>query len=136
MIEAVAHGAKDPQLSGIDVQVLTAASARPEDLLSANGLILGTPENFGYMSGALKDFFDRSFYEVEGKLPPLPYAIVINAGNDGSGAQRSIERIANGYPLVQVQGAIIAHGPPDQATLKRCSELGGTLAAGLELGLY
>ena len=136
MIEAVAHGAKDPQLSGIDVQVLTAASAQPEDLLSANGLILGTPENFGYMSGALKDFFDRSFYEVEGKLPPLPYAIVINAGNDGSGAQRSIERIANGYPLVQVQDAIIAHGPPDQATLERCSELGGTLAAGLELGLY
>ena len=66
MIEAVARGAKNPQLSGIDVQVLTAANAQPEDLLSADGLILGTPENFGYMSGALKDFFDRSFYEVEG----------------------------------------------------------------------
>ena len=72
MIEAVARGASDPQLSSIDVHVLTAARAQPEDLLSADGLILGTPENFGYMSGALKDFFDRSFYEVEGKLPPCP----------------------------------------------------------------
>ena len=132
MIEAVARGASDPQLSSIDVHVLTAARAQPEDLLSADGLILGTPENFGYMSGALKDFFDRSFYEVEGKLPPLPYALVINAGNDGLGAQRSIERIANGYPFVQVQDPIIAHGPPEQEILDRCAELGGTLAAGLE----
>ena len=136
MIEAVARGASDPQLSSTDVHVLAAARAQPEDLLSADGLILGTPENFGYMSGALKDFFDRSFYEVEGKLPPLPYALVINAGNDGLGAQRSIERIANGYPFVQVQDPIIAHGPPEQEILDRCAELGGTLAAGLELGLY
>ncbi|MBK88192.1 MAG: flavodoxin [Gammaproteobacteria bacterium] len=136
MIDAVIDGAKDPQLNDVDVHVLTAAEAQPEDLLSADGLILGTPENFGYMSGALKDFFDRSFYEVEGRLPPLPYATVINAGNDGSGAIRSIERIANGYPLVQVQEAIIGHGPPDQETLDRCKELGGALAAGLELGVY
>ena len=61
---------------------------------------------------------------------------VINAGNEGLGAQRSIERIANGYPFVQVQDPIIAHGPPEQEILDRCAELGGTLAAGLELGLY
>ena len=136
MIEAVHRGASDPQLSGIEVRVITAADAQPEDLLSADGLILGTPENFGYVSGALKDCFDRSFYGVEGKLAPLPYAIVINAGNDGSGAQRSIERIANGYPFIRVQEPSIAHGPPDSATLERCAELGGALAAGLELGLY
>tara|TARA_E500000178_G_scaffold315470_1_gene334457 strand:- start:206 stop:667 length:462 start_codon:yes stop_codon:yes gene_type:complete len=136
MVEAVARGASDPQISGVECSVLRAAEAQPEDLLHADGLIVATPENFGYMSGALKDFFDRSFYEVEGKLPPLPYAIVINAGNDGSGAQRSIERIANGYPLIQVQAPIIAHGFPDQATLDRCAELGGALAAGLELNMF
>ena len=72
MIELSRAARSDPQLSSIDVHVLIAARAQPEDLLSADGLILGTPENFGYMSGALKDFFDRSFYEVEGKLPPCP----------------------------------------------------------------
>ena len=136
MVDAVLQGARNPQINGVESRLTPAAEAQPEDLLEADGLIVATPENFGYMSGALKDFFDRSFYEVEGKLPPLPYAIVINAGNDGSGAQRSIERIANGYPLIQVQPTVIAHGFPDQATLDRCEELGGTLAAGLELNMY
>ena len=108
MVEAVLNGARSPEITGVETRLLTAATAQPEDLLQADGLIVATPENFGYMSGALKDFFDRSFYEVEGKLLPLPYAIVINAGNDGSGAQRSIERIANGYPLIQVQPSLIA----------------------------
>ena len=116
--------------------MLRAAEAGPTDLLWADALLLGTPENFGYLSGALKDFLDRTFYEVEGKLSPLPYAMFVSAGNDGSGAVRAMERIANGYPFVQVQDPIIAHGPPEQEILDRCAELGGTLAAGLELGLY
>ena len=136
MVEAVLNGARSPEITGVESRLLTAATAQPEDLLKADGLIVATPENFGYMSGALKDFFDRSFNEVEGKLLPLPYAIVINAGNDGSGAQRSIERIANGYPLIQVQPTLIAHGFPDQPILDRCAELGATVAAGLELNMY
>ena len=115
---------------------LRAQEAGPEDLLWADGLILGTPENFGYMSGALKDFSDRTFYEVEGKLNPLPYAAIIGAGNDGTGAIRAIERIVGGYPFVKVAEPIISRGQPDASTLAQCAELGLTLAAGLEMGVF
>lgn len=118
------------------MRVERAHDAGPEDLLWADGLLLGTPENFGYMSGALKDFFDRTFYEVEGRLSPLPYALLISAGNDGTGAVRAINRIANGYPLVAVQEPLISRGEPDADTLARCRELGMTLAAGLALGMF
>ena len=136
LAERVLHGAQHEDVSGVNVRYLTAAQAGPADLLWAHGLLLGTPENFGYMSGALKDFFDRTFYEVEGKLNPLPYALFVSAGNDGTGAVRSIERIANGYPLQRIAEPIISRGAPDNATLRACSELGTSLAAGLELGIY
>jgi multimeric flavodoxin WrbA len=115
--------------------MLRARDAGPDDLLWADGLMLGTPENFGYMSGALKDFLDRTFYEVEGKLSPLPYALFICAGNDGSGAVRAIERIANGYPFIQAQPPLICRGQPT-AILAQCEELGMTLAAGIEIGMF
>ena len=138
--EAMAHaafgGATDPLVENVDVRFLTAASAGPDDLLWAHGVLLGTPENFGYMSGALKDFFDRTFYPVEGRIAPLPYAVFISAGNDGSGALTAIRRIANGYPLREVQEPIIARGDVTAEILGRCRELGLTLAAGLEAGIF
>jgi multimeric flavodoxin WrbA len=136
MANAVLSGANDKDIRGINVRMLRAADANPSDLMWANGLILGTPENFGYMSGALKDFFDRTFYAVEGKIAPLPYSVFISAGNDGSGALRSIERIANGYPFVSVQPALICKGAPSSTELAHCSEMGQALAAGLELAIY
>ena len=136
MAQAVARGATHPDINGIELRTKRAQQAGPEDLLWADGLILGTPENFGYMSGALKDFLDRTFYEVEGKLSPLPYSVIISAGNDGSGALRAIERIANGYPFVKAQEPIICQGEVDEETLARCLELGMTLAAGIELGMF
>ena len=66
MVEAVLTARATHEIQGVASRLLTAAEAQPEDLLQADGLIVATPENFGYMSGALKDFFDRSFYEVEG----------------------------------------------------------------------
>jgi multimeric flavodoxin WrbA len=136
MARAVYEGATDPAIDAIDARLVTATAAGPDDLLWAHGLLLGTPENFGYMSGALKDFFDRTFYRVEGRLQPLPYAIFISAGNDGSGALRAIRRIGNGYPFNEVQPPIVARGELDDAVLERCRELGMTLAAGLEAGIY
>ena len=136
MAQAVQNGANDKDIEGVEVRMLSALDASPSDLLWANGLILGTPENFGYMSGALKDFFDRTFYAVEGKIAPLPYSVFISAGNDGSGALRSIERIANGYPFISVQPALICKGAPSSCDLQRCSEMGQALATGLELGIY
>ena len=136
LVNACVRGAGDPLIEGVDLRVLRAADAGPDDLLWANGLILGTPENFGYMSGALKDFLDRTYYEVEGQLSPLPYAVVISAGNDGSGALRAIRRIANGYPLVEVQDPVIARGEVTAAHLEAATEIGMALAAGLEAGIY
>ncbi len=133
---AVAEGAKDPAASNVSVRCLRAADAGPEDLLWANGLLLGTPENFGYMSGALKDFLDRTFYPVEGRLQPLPYSVFISAGNDGSGALRAIRRIANGYPFIEVQEPIVVVGEITADALDRCRTLGMTLAVGLDVGMF
>ena len=84
----------------------------------------------------MKDFLDRTFYPVEGQIDNLPYAVFISAGNDGSGALSSIRRIANGYPFREVHEPIIAKKGVDGETLGRCEELGMTLAAGLELGIF
>ena len=136
LAEAVAAGARDPAVEDVETRMLRARDAGANDLLWAHGLLLGTPENFGYMSGALKDFFDRTFYPVEGRLQPLPYAAFISAGNDGTGALRAIRRIVGGYPFIEVQAPVIIVGDVTAAARERCRELGLTLAAGLEAGVY
>lgn len=110
-------------------------SARPtleadtDDPLWCNGLVLATPEHFGYMSGALKDFFDRTFYAAEGRTEARPYALIVSAGNDGRGTVAAVDRIVSGYRWTAV-------GEPDPAALERCRELGEMLAAGLEAGIF
>ena len=136
LAEAVHRGAGHELLTDIEVRYLLASEAGPDDLLWADGLLLGTPENFGYMSGAMKDFLDRTFYPVEGRILSLPYAIFISAGNDGSGAVRAIRRIANGYPFKEVQEPLIAQGSVTDQHLALAEELGMTLAAGLDAGIY
>ncbi|MDB2415973.1 NAD(P)H-dependent oxidoreductase [Pseudomonadales bacterium] len=136
LANAVIDGASSDDVGGVEVRVLRAADAGPEDLLWADGLLLGTPENFGYLSGALKDFLDRTFYEVEGKLTPLPYAMFVSAGNDGTGAVRAMERIANGFPFLAVQAPLIARGTPTPEDLDSCRELGQAMAMGLEMGIF
>jgi len=136
LARAVESGARDGAVEGVETRVLLARDAGPNDLLWAHGLLLGTPENFGYMSGALKDFFDRTFYPVEGRLQPLPYAAFVSAGNDGTGALRAIRRIVGGYPFVEVQEPVVVVGEVTDAARERCRELGLALAAGLEAGVY
>ena len=136
LAEAAHAGATDELIDDVETRLVTAKEAGANDLLWANGLLLGTPENFGYMSGGMKDFLDRTFYAVEGKIQPLPYAIFISAGNDGRGALRAIRRIAGGYPFQEVQEPIIARGEVRDADLEACRELGMTLAAGLEAGIF
>ena len=121
-------------MEAVETRMLKANDAGPEDLLWADAMAIGTPENFGYMSGMIKDFLERTFYEVEGKLNPLPYALFICAGDDGSGAVRSIERIANGYPFKKVQEPIICRGNVE-ASQAKCKDLGLMLAAGIEMGI-
>ncbi|MBT6114810.1 MAG: flavodoxin family protein, partial [Porticoccaceae bacterium] len=101
-----------------------------------DGLLFGTPENFGTMSGALKDFFDRTYYPAEPFQLNLPYALFISAGNDGSGAVREIDRIAIGYPLRKINEPLIATGDINQQHLEQCEEFGLAMAAGLSLGIF
>ena len=136
LAEAAWRGATDKEVTGVEVRLVKAAEAGPEDLLWADALLLGTPENFGYMSGAMKDFLDRTFYAVEGRIAPLPCGIFISAGNDGSGALRALRRIIGGYPLSEVQEPVIAQGKVLPEHLEACRDLGMALAAGLEAGIY
>ena len=120
----------------IEIRLRVAHAADVDDLLWADGLILGTPENFGYMSGAMKDFFDRTFYPAEGKVEGLPYCIFISASNDGTGALTSIRRIASGFPFKEVQEPIISRGNVTPETLVQCEEFGLYMAAGIESGIF
>ena len=95
MALAVADGAR--LIEQTEVILKRAQDATLEDLLESEGLAIGTPENFGYMSGMIKDFFDRTFYPAQDKVFKKPYVVFISAGNDGTGALRAIERIALGY---------------------------------------
>jgi len=135
MARAVVRGAADEAIDNVEVRLLGAFDAGAEDLLWADALILGTPENFGYMSGGMKDFLDRTFYPCEGKLEGMPYAIFVSAGNDGTGAVNAIQRIANGYAFRQVQDPVIVNGELTDEDFQRCEELGMAIAAGLEIGV-
>ncbi|MBW7860350.1 MAG: NAD(P)H-dependent oxidoreductase [Rhodocyclaceae bacterium] len=116
--------------------ILRASAAGVDDLLGCDGLLLGTPENFGYLSGALKDFFDRTYYPCEGLLTGLPYAVFISAGNDGSGAVREIGRIATGYGWKLAADALIVRKEVTPAALEQAEELGEAFATGVALGIF
>ena len=107
-----------------------------DDLLEADGLLIGTPENFGYMSGAIKDLFDRTYYPAEGKMIGRPYGVFVSAGNDGRGAVAQIDRIALGYGWKKVHPGHVARGEPLAADLAICEEMGLTLATGLGAGIF
>ena len=134
MAEAVMRGST--QEADVETRLLNAFDADLKDLRWADGLLFGTPENFGTMSGALKDFFDRTYYPAEPFQLNLPYALFISAGNDGSGAVREIDRIAIGYPLRKINEPLIAKGDINQQHLEQCEELGLAMAAGLSLGIF
>jgi multimeric flavodoxin WrbA len=136
MAEAVISGARDEAVDNVEVRVRSALEADAEDLLWCDGFLLGTPENFGYMSGAMKYFLDRSFYPCEGKVNGKPYALFVRAGNDGSGAISSIRRILSGLAVREVQEPVLIAGEFDEGRLVECKELGLTLAAGLEAGVF
>lgn len=118
----------------VELRCVGALAAGLDDLLWADALIVATPENFGYLSGAVKDFLDRTYYPAEGKVDGLPYAMLVSAGNDGTGAVRALERIATGYRWRRVCEPLIVRGEPDDAALAKCRELGAMLAVGIACG--
>jgi len=136
MTTAALEGASDADINGIEVRHTKPLETGPEDVLVADAIILGTTENFGYMSGAMKDFFDRIYYPCLEKTESLPYALFIRAGNDGFGARSSIERIVKGLAWKQVQEPLICTGTWQNSFPDQCKELGMTMAAGLEAGIF
>jgi multimeric flavodoxin WrbA len=139
MAEAVERGARAAREEAgaqAEVRVLAkrCAQAGPEDLLGADAVLLGTPENFGYMSGMMKDFLERVFYPCEHKVEGRPYAVFVGAGQDGSGAIASIERIVTGLRLRKAHAGVIGLKELTPEVIGRCEELGATFAAGLAIG--
>ena len=136
MAEAVIRGAHHEDVDGVEIVTREALEATAADLLECDAFILGTPENFGYMSGAMKLFLDRVFYEVEGKVNGKPYALFVRAGNDGSGAISSVRRILTGLAVREIQEPVLISGEFDESRLAECEELGLALAAGLDAGIF
>ena len=136
MTQAVCNGASHGDIAGIELKLCRPLQTRPEDVMWADGILLGTSENFGYMSGAMKDFFDRIYYPCLEQTQSLPYGLFIRAGNDGLGAQSSIERIVKGLGWKEVQQTLICRGPWEDSFLEQCEELGMTMAAGMEAGIF
>lgn len=133
--DAVAAGARAASDTGRDIVARSAFDTTAEDVLGCGAIILGTTENFGYMNGALKDFFERIYYPCLDQTPGLPYALFVKGGQDGHGARASVERIVTGLRWRPVQAPLIMTGTYDSAWLAPCEELGATVAAGLDAGV-
>jgi len=136
MAAAVAEGAGSPDFDDVAVRSLTPFETVPEDVLAADAIILGTTENLGYMSGALKDFFDRCYYPCLENTQGLAFAFYVRAGHDGTGTRVAIEKIATGLKWRSVQEPLICRGAWDEAFIGRCRGLGATMAAGLDAGIF
>ncbi len=115
-----------------------AVDTEAKDLKACNALVICSPEYFGYMAGAVKDVFDRTYEELKDDpaVHKKPFCIVISAGNDGTGALTHIERICKGYGFKKVQNPIICKGPITEEMLVRCVELGKTIAEGVNAGIF
>lgn len=131
MFEAVLAGATDDQIENVTVVRRPALAATAVDVLNADAVILGTPANIGYMSGALKHFFDQVYYPCLDATKKLPYAVYIHGNNDTAGALRAIESIAGGMGWERVSQPVTVIGEASKADLEACWELGATVAAGL-----
>ena len=110
LMEAVVSGANSPDISGVNAIAKNPFDTTSEDVMAANGIILGTTENLGYMSGALKDFFDRIYYPCLEEKQGTPYALYIRAGHDGTGTRRGVESIVTGLRWKGVQEPLILKG--------------------------
>ncbi|HEY4253873.1 MAG TPA: NAD(P)H-dependent oxidoreductase [Roseomonas sp.] len=144
MAEAVARGA----VAEARVTLLQAAAAGPRAMLDADGYVLATPETLAAIAGPMKDFFDRCYYPLLGRIEGRPYALLVAAGSDGENAIRQLRRIATGWRLraiaepilvrtgAQTPDAILAPKTLPDAPRARCEELGAAFAAGLAMGIH
>ncbi|UZE96327.1 flavodoxin family protein [Alkalimarinus alittae] len=135
MVDAVLKGARHEDIENVEVTHIPPLQANAEDVLAADAIILGTTENLGYMSGALKDFFDRTYYAVLEKKQGLPAVAYIRAGQDGTGTKRALETILTGLKWRWVQEPLVCRGEFSEDFIAQCEELGLTMAASLDAGI-
>ena len=131
MLEAVIAGARDPELEGIEVEIRPALAAGVPDVLAADGFVLGTPANIGYMSGALKHFFDQVYYPCLLAKAGAPYGLYVHGGSDTAGAVRAVQSITTGLGWQEVSKPVAVTGQISRETERECYELGATVAANL-----
>lgn len=134
--DAVLRGAGASAIENVKVRWVAPLDATPDDVLQADAIILGTTENLGYMSGALKDFFDRCYYPVLEKKQGLPCALYIRAGQDGTGTRRAVESIVTGLRWNWVQDPLVLRGDWQPGFIDQVEELGLYMAAGLDSGIF
>jgi hypothetical protein len=136
LVDALLQGAQHPDIEGVSTRWIPPLQTQPDDVLQADAIILGTTENLGYMSGALKDFFDRCYYPLLEKKQGLPCALFIRAGLDGTGTRRAVESIITGLRWKWIQEPLTFKGEWQEDFLQQAEELGLSVAAGLEAGIY
>ncbi|NLE79367.1 MAG: flavodoxin family protein [Rhodococcus sp.] len=131
MFEAVLSGATDPEIEDVEVVRRAALAVTPTDMLEADGYLLGTPANLGYMSGALKHAFDVCYYPCLDSTRGRPYGMYVH-GNEGTeGAEKGVTSITTGIGWVKAADYVVVSGKPSKDDLEACWELGATVAAGL-----
>ncbi len=136
LAQATYNGASDEAIEHVTAIFKTPLEATANDVLTASGIVLGTTENFGYMSGLMKDFLERIYYPCLEHTEGMPYALYVKAGNDGEGARTSVERIVTGLRWKPVQPATLLSGDFNSEFIDTCFELGMTVSAGIEAGIY
>jgi multimeric flavodoxin WrbA len=135
MAQALLRGAQQADTENVHATLHEALHTNAEDIRSANALIIFTPENLGYISGGMKDFFDRVYYPLLEEKQGLPIAAVIRAGQDGTGSQRALQTICTGLKWRWVQAPLICKGPWQADFLRQCEELGAAMAYALDGGM-
>ena len=136
LFDAVVEGASSIENENVEVMACRPFDVQPQDVQTARAVILGTTENLGYMSGALKDFFDRIYYPCLEHTQGMPYALYVRAGHDGTGTRRSFESITGGLGWRAVQEPLICRGEWQDAFVAQCQELGTAMTAGLGMGIF
>jgi multimeric flavodoxin WrbA len=131
MLDAMRDGAKDPAIEGVDVTVRAALAATVVDVVEADGYLLLTPANLGYLAGATKHFFDQIYYPCLEETSGRPFGFAIHGNDDTTGAERAMQTITTGLRWRGVAEPVLVTGAPQRADLDACRELGATVAARL-----
>jgi NAD(P)H-dependent FMN reductase len=131
LLEEVRRGASDPEITGVEVRARAALAATASDLLAADAVVLGTPANIGYMSGALKHFFDTVYYTCGDDTRGLPFGLYVHGNQGLEGAVRAVDAVTEGMGWVRVAATVEVMGAPDKAAREACWELGATVAVGI-----